>query len=184
MHVHASCSVSRVRTRHAQKLPDLPYDYSALEPVISGEIMELHHAKHHATYVANFNNAAGDLEAADEAGDVAKLITLEPAIKFNGGGEPQALRAQRCIRQAPGGGCARTHAVQHFVRCMPGSLQQLCCARLLILTLLLDLFDGRSYQPLHLLDKPDAAKGGAPPSTAFSDAQQHCRFPMLRDACG
>ena len=32
-------------------LPDLPYDYGALEPAMSGEILELHHDKHHATYV-------------------------------------------------------------------------------------------------------------------------------------
>jgi superoxide dismutase len=36
-----SCTIVQVR------LPDLPYDYGALEPVISGEIMELHHKKHH-----------------------------------------------------------------------------------------------------------------------------------------
>ena len=29
-------------------LPDLPYDYAALEPYVSGQIMELHHDKHHA----------------------------------------------------------------------------------------------------------------------------------------
>jgi hypothetical protein len=37
-------------------LPDLPYDYSALEPYISGKIMELHHGKHHAAYVKNANH--------------------------------------------------------------------------------------------------------------------------------
>ena len=36
-------------------LPDLPYDYGALQPHISGEIMELHHSKHHATYVKALN---------------------------------------------------------------------------------------------------------------------------------
>ena len=39
------------------KLPDLPYDYDALEPVISKKIMELHHGKHHAAYVNNVNKA-------------------------------------------------------------------------------------------------------------------------------
>lgn len=34
-------------TKLQLKLPDLPYDYGALEPVIIGEIMELHHKKHH-----------------------------------------------------------------------------------------------------------------------------------------
>ncbi len=36
-------------------LPDLPYDYDALEPVISAEIMMLHHQKHHQGYVNNLN---------------------------------------------------------------------------------------------------------------------------------
>ena len=39
------------------KLPDLDYDYGALEPHISGQIMELHHSKHHATYVNGANTA-------------------------------------------------------------------------------------------------------------------------------
>lgn len=69
-----------------QKLPDLPYDYSALEPVISAEIMEIHHSKHHATYVTNFNAAAEQQAEADQKGDASKLISLQPAIKFNGGG--------------------------------------------------------------------------------------------------
>lgn len=45
------CLVSRQK----HTLPDLPYDYGALEPHISAEIMQLHHSKHHATYVNNLN---------------------------------------------------------------------------------------------------------------------------------
>ena len=40
-------AATAVLSRGKHSLPDLPYDYSALEPVISGEIMELHHSKHH-----------------------------------------------------------------------------------------------------------------------------------------
>ncbi len=38
-------------------LPDLPYDYGALEPHYSAEILELHHDKHHAAYVKGANGA-------------------------------------------------------------------------------------------------------------------------------
>ena len=44
----------------AYELPDLPYDYGALEPHISGEIMELHHGKHHATYVKGAEHRSGE----------------------------------------------------------------------------------------------------------------------------
>lgn len=47
------CLVSRQK----HTLPDLPYDYGALEPHINAEIMQLHHSKHHATYVNNLNVA-------------------------------------------------------------------------------------------------------------------------------
>ena len=57
----------------AYTLPDLPYDYSALEPHISGRIMELHHDKHHAAYVAGANAALDKLAAAREAGDFAAI---------------------------------------------------------------------------------------------------------------
>lgn len=42
-------------SRQKHTLPDLTYDYGALEPHISAEIMQLHHSKHHATYVNNLN---------------------------------------------------------------------------------------------------------------------------------
>ena len=44
----------------AYELPALPYAYDALAPTISQETMELHHDKHHATYVTNVNNALKD----------------------------------------------------------------------------------------------------------------------------
>jgi superoxide dismutase len=49
-------------------LPDLPYDYAALEPHIAGEIMQLHHDKHHATYVAGANTALEKMAEARETG--------------------------------------------------------------------------------------------------------------------
>jgi len=67
-------------------LPDLPYDYNALEPYISNEIMKLHHTKHHATYVNNLNVTEDKIAEALEKNDVGKAISLQPALKFNGGG--------------------------------------------------------------------------------------------------
>lgn len=46
-----------VPTRAEHTLPGLDYDYGALEPHISAEIMQIHHSKHHATYVNNLNIA-------------------------------------------------------------------------------------------------------------------------------
>eukprot|EP00591_Stephanopyxis_turris_P001096 CAMPEP_0195522388 /NCGR_PEP_ID=MMETSP0794_2-20130614/20531_1 /TAXON_ID=515487 /ORGANISM="Stephanopyxis turris, Strain CCMP 815" /LENGTH=221 /DNA_ID=CAMNT_0040652139 /DNA_START=59 /DNA_END=724 /DNA_ORIENTATION=- len=70
----------------AAALPELSYDYSALEPVISAEIMEIHHSKHHNTYVTNYNAAIETYADAEARGDVAAMIALQSAIKFNGGG--------------------------------------------------------------------------------------------------
>ena len=68
------------------KLPDLAYDYGALAPVISGEIMQLHHAKHHNGYVTNFNVAMEKYAEAEARGDYQTMISLQGAIKFHGGG--------------------------------------------------------------------------------------------------
>lgn len=68
-------------------LPDLPYDYGALEPAISGEIMQLHHQKHHQTYITNYNKALEQLDQAMNKGDASTVVKLQSAIKFNGGGQ-------------------------------------------------------------------------------------------------
>lgn len=49
--------------------------------------MELHHSKHHATYVANLNKALEAYAEAEAKQDLQKMIALQPAINFNGGGE-------------------------------------------------------------------------------------------------
>lgn len=67
-------------------LPDLDYDYGALAPHISPEIMELHYTKHHAAYVAGANTALDKLAAARESGDFAAVNKLEKDLAFNLGG--------------------------------------------------------------------------------------------------
>jgi Fe-Mn family superoxide dismutase len=68
------------------ELPPLPYDFGALEPVISAEIMNLHYTKHHQTYVTNLNKALEQYAEAESKRDLGSMIALESAIKFNGGG--------------------------------------------------------------------------------------------------
>src|SRR4030095_3779499 len=70
----------------AYELPALPYDYAALEPHISGEIMELHHDKHHATYVKGLNTALEKLEEARENDSFDSVGGLEKNLAFNLGG--------------------------------------------------------------------------------------------------
>ena len=67
-------------------LPDLTYDYGALEPHISGKIMELHHDKHHAAYVAGANTAVEQLEEMGKSGDAAKINLVAKNLAFNLGG--------------------------------------------------------------------------------------------------
>ncbi len=64
-------------------LPDLQYDYGALEPHISGKIMELHHDKHHAAYVKGANDAIDKLSEARDKDDFTRLAALEKALAFN-----------------------------------------------------------------------------------------------------
>lgn len=67
-------------------LPDLPYDYGALEPHISGQIMELHHSKHHATYVKGANTALEQMAEARASDGLASVNLLEKNLAFNLGG--------------------------------------------------------------------------------------------------
>jgi Fe-Mn family superoxide dismutase len=93
-------------------LPDLPYDYSALEPHISSDIMHLHHDRHHAAYVKGANTVLEELHKAREHDDFSKIALLERQLAFNvsghilhsmfwqnlspqGGGEPQGRLAEQ-----------------------------------------------------------------------------------------
>ncbi|HAW52444.1 MAG TPA: superoxide dismutase [Flavobacteriales bacterium] len=68
-------------------LPDLPYDYNALEPHIDARTMEIHHSKHHAAYTNNLNNAIADSALASKS--IESLLREDAsntAIRNNGGG--------------------------------------------------------------------------------------------------
>jgi len=68
------------------QLPTLPYDLNELEPVISAEIMNLHYNKHHKAYVDNLNKALDQFADLENKNDLAALVAVQSAIKFNGGG--------------------------------------------------------------------------------------------------
>ena len=91
------CSTSRrlvpalsvLGSRQKHSLPDLPYDYGALEPHINAQIMQLHHSKHHAAYVNNLNVAEEKYREALEKGGCRAAGLWEA-----GGG---ALRCEACL---------------------------------------------------------------------------------------
>ncbi|MEM9283243.1 MAG: superoxide dismutase [Verrucomicrobiota bacterium] len=77
----------------AHELPELPYAQDALEPHIDATTMGIHHGKHHATYIANLNNALeghADLESKSVEELVSDLASVPEAIRGavrnNGGG--------------------------------------------------------------------------------------------------
>jgi Fe-Mn family superoxide dismutase len=67
-------------------LPELGYDYAALEPHISARIMELHHSKHHAAYVAGANGALDAMAEARDTNTFANINRLEKDLAFHLGG--------------------------------------------------------------------------------------------------
>ena len=92
------------------ELPELPYDYSALEPHYSAEVLELHHDKHHKAYVDGANSTFEKLGEARESGDFGTINQLEKNMAFHlsghvlhsllwknmspdGGGEPDGALA-------------------------------------------------------------------------------------------
>ena len=70
------------------KLPDLSYDYNALEPYIDARTMEIHHSKHHAAYTANLNKAVeGTSLEGKSIEEIFAGISAHPAaVRNNGGG--------------------------------------------------------------------------------------------------
>ena len=68
------------------QLKQLPYELGALEPVMSGLLMDFHYSKHHRNYVNNLNICIEKQYDALYKGDLKASIALEKEVRFNGGG--------------------------------------------------------------------------------------------------
>jgi len=74
----------------AYELPDLPYDYNALEPYMSARTLEFHHDKHHAKYVSTFNEMTKDTELEEKPIEDVIKIAFQDSSKsgiFNNGAQ-------------------------------------------------------------------------------------------------
>ncbi len=83
-------------------LPELPYDYAALEPHYSAEVLELHHDKHHAAYVKGANTALEKLGEARATEEFGTINQLQKNLAFNLSGH--VLHSLFWQNMSPGGG--------------------------------------------------------------------------------
>jgi Fe-Mn family superoxide dismutase len=87
--------------------------------------MELHHNKHHATYVNSYNTALEQLEEAQHKGDISAQIALKPLINFHGGGHlNHTLFWENLAPQSQGGGELPTGALSKALDEKYGSLDK------------------------------------------------------------
>lgn len=92
------------------KLPDLPYDFSALEPHIDTRTMAVHHDKHHKAYVDNLNKALAEYQDLQEKPTIELLLELgdlpddiRTAVRNNGGGHVNHSIFWLCMSPRGGG---------------------------------------------------------------------------------
>jgi superoxide dismutase, Fe-Mn family len=109
----------------AFELPPLPYAYDALEPYIDAQTMQLHHDKHHATYVTNLNNALQGHEFANlPIAEVIRRLNEVPesartAVRNNGGGHINHSMFWQIMK--PNGGGAPTGEIANAINSTFGS---------------------------------------------------------------
>ena len=112
----------------AYSLPDLPYDYKALEPHIDAQTMEIHHTKHHQTYIDKVNAALEGTEFADKPiEEVIKSLDKIPTdkrtvVRNNGGGHINHSLFWTVM--GPDGGGEPTGAVADSISDKFGSFKQ------------------------------------------------------------
>jgi superoxide dismutase, Fe-Mn family len=117
----------------AYELPPLPYDYNALEPYIDTQTMQLHHDKHHQTYVTNLNNALQGLDAqyshltSLSVDDLMRRINDVPenirtTVRNNGGGHSNHSMFWQIM--GPNGGGQPSGNLAHAIEQTFGSFDQ------------------------------------------------------------
>ncbi|MBW8348121.1 superoxide dismutase SodA [Bacillus sp. IITD106] len=113
----------------AYELPQLPYGYDALEPHIDKETMNIHHTKHHNTYVTNLNNALeghADLASKSVEDLIADLDSvpesIRTAVRNNGGGHANHSLFWKLL--SPNGGGEPTGSVGEAINSKFGSFDK------------------------------------------------------------
>ncbi|MEW5927852.1 MAG: superoxide dismutase [Gemmatimonadota bacterium] len=110
-------------------LPDLPYDYAALEPHVDEQTMRIHHDKHHAAYVTNLNAALEKHPEFDAGSDIDALMRrinevpedIRTAVRNNGGGHANHSLFWQVM--GPGGGGEPTGALAEAISSAFGDFQ-------------------------------------------------------------
>lgn len=97
-----------------------------MEPAISGQIMEIHYTKHHQAYVTNLNTGIEKLKEAESKNDVSSIISLQQAIKFNGGGHiNHSIFWKNLTPISKGGGMMPEGELSNMIKSQYGSLENL-----------------------------------------------------------
>ncbi|HEY3785730.1 MAG TPA: superoxide dismutase [Steroidobacteraceae bacterium] len=155
-------------------LPDLQYDYGALEPHISARIMQLHHDKHHKGYVDGANQVLEQLGEARTKGDFSRIAPLEEALAFHlsghvlhsifwrnlspdGGGKPSGELAAAIDRDFGSFDLFKQQLTKAAATCMGSGWGALCWDSLSDRLLTVQIHDHQSHTiqgglPLMVLD--------------------------------
>ncbi len=112
-------------------LPDLPFAPNALEPVLIGEIIQIHHGKHHRKYVDEYNRIGEEIGSALHKKDYATVEKLTGKISFNAGGHnAHALYWENLAPHGNGGGVLPGHdsplvkAIDHYFGGIPKFIEE------------------------------------------------------------
>ncbi len=163
-------------------LPDLPYDYGALEPHISGQIIELHHDKHHAAYVTGANTALEKLADARDKDELGPPLTgLEKNLAFHVSGH--LLHSLYWENMSPDGGQGPEGALAGAIDEHLGGAEKLKAQmNAVVATVQGSGWAALSWEPLggrlvvaQILDHQDNATAGSLPILVL-DAWEHAFY--------